>query len=73
MRVFIDGEPIALAPGATVRHAILAFNRGSGREEEPRVFDPWGNEVGLDGELSEGDHLYTHTLPRASGSGTELA
>ena len=73
MRVFIDGEPIDLVPGATVRHALLRAGATAGLYEFRRVLDSWGNEVGLDGELSEGECLYTGKAPRAPRGGKEVA
>ncbi|MBP1749608.1 MAG: hypothetical protein H6Q52_2147 [Deltaproteobacteria bacterium] len=58
MRVFVNNSEIHLAPGMTVRHAVM----GAGLLEEinagKKVFDERGNEVGLDGELSENDRIY---------------
>ena len=73
MRVFVDGEPIDLVPGSTVRHALLRADATAQFDESRRVFDPWGNEVGLDGELSKGDRFYTRGTPGAPGAGTGLA
>ena len=58
MRVFVNDREVHLAPGMTVRHAII----GAGLIEEisagTRVFDEWGNEVGLDGAISENYRIY---------------
>ena len=56
MRVFVNGTVVDLMPGMTVRHALT----GAGLPlpfERLRVRDAWGNEVGLDGALTEGDTL----------------
>ncbi len=49
MKVYVNDSEIHLAPGMTVRHAII----GAGLLEEinagKKVLDEWGNEVGLDG------------------------
>lgn len=53
MKVFVNEIQVDLAPGMTVRHALI----GAGMEEEiasgTKVRDEWGNEIGLDGALSE--------------------
>jgi hypothetical protein len=59
MEITVDDKPVTLLPGMTVRHALLrrglveALERG-----EKKVYDAWGNELGLDGALSEGDKLF---------------
>jgi hypothetical protein len=61
MRVFVNGTGIDLLPGMTVRHALI----GAGFPlpfERLRVRDAWGNEVGLDGALTEGDTLTVEPL-----------
>lgn len=58
MKVFVNNTEIHLAPGMTVRHALT----GAGLLEEidagKRIFDEWGNEVGLDGAVSENCRIY---------------
>ncbi len=56
MRVFVNGASVDLMAGMTVRHALV----GAGLPlpfERLCVRDAWGNEVGLDGALSEGERL----------------
>lgn len=54
MRVYVNDRPVDLLPGMTVRHALIQ----SGLREEvasgKKVYDEWGNEVGLEGALIEG-------------------
>lgn len=56
MRVYVNDRPVFVTEGMTVRHALLAAGCGKGLEMV-RVRDAWGNEVGLDGALSEGQKL----------------
>lgn len=53
MKVFVNEIQVDLAPGMTVRHALI----GAGMTEEiasgTKVRDEWDNEIGLDGALSE--------------------
>ena len=63
MRVDVNGAVVDLLPGMTVRHALI----GAGfppPHEQYRVRDAWGNEVGLDGALADGERLSVE--PRAS-------
>lgn len=58
MRVYVNDKPVDLLPGMTVRHALIAAGRldeiGAGKH----AFDEWGNEIGLDGALSEGARIF---------------
>jgi len=58
MKLFVNDRQIDLAPGMTVRHALI----GAGLFDEAlageKVFDEWGNEVGLDGALCENAKIY---------------
>jgi len=58
MNVYVNDEMFELLPGMTVRHAIVAAGLleqvGAGKS----VYDQWGNQIGLDGALSEGEKIY---------------
>jgi hypothetical protein len=58
MQLFVNNKAIDLLPGMTVIHALI----GAGLEREikrgKKVYDEWGNEVGLDGELTAGIKLF---------------
>jgi hypothetical protein len=58
MQVFINDRPVALAPGMTVRHALTAAGLLAEVAAGRRVYDEWGNEVGLDGGLRAGARLW---------------
>jgi hypothetical protein len=68
VNVFVNDTPVALAPGMTVRHALT----GAGMMNMPgsawRVYDEWGNELGLDGALSEGARIYVRQEDENPGS-----
>jgi len=58
MILYVNDEQITFFPGMTVKHALI----NSGYMEEivagKKVYDEWGNELGLDGALSEGTRIY---------------
>jgi hypothetical protein len=58
MRIYVNNMPCDLLPGMTVRHALIQTGLLSEKEQSERVFDEWGNEIGLDGALSEGEKIY---------------
>jgi hypothetical protein len=58
MRIWLNNKPVDLTPGMTVRHALLQVNLISKIEKGAKIFDEWGNEVGLDGALEEGNRLF---------------
>jgi len=42
----------------TVRHALIATGLFKEIEDSKKAYDQWGNELGLDGGLSEGMKIY---------------
>ncbi len=57
MKVYVNDKPVDLLPGMTVGHALLSS--GLLAEIGPKkVYDAWGNEIGLDGALNEGMKIY---------------
>ena len=58
MRVFVNDLPVDIFSGMTVRHALINAGLFGQMSPSQRVFDEWGNEIGLDGELSEGNKIY---------------
>ena len=58
MRVYVNNIPCDLLPGMTVRHALIQAGLLKEREQSQKVFDEQGNEIGLDGALSEGEKIY---------------
>ncbi|MEJ5226354.1 hypothetical protein [Thermodesulfovibrio sp.] len=62
MKVYVNEQPVEIFRGMTVRHALLSLNLLDELSRGKRVYDQWGNEVGLDGELSEGERIYVLAL-----------
>ncbi len=58
MKVFVNQIPIDMVPGMTVKHALISAGLLKEIEQSKKVYDEWGNEVGLDGALSEGVKIY---------------
>jgi hypothetical protein len=58
MRVYVNNKPVDLLPGMTVRHALIAAGRLAEIASGKRAYDEWGNEIGLDGALSEGMRIF---------------
>ena len=58
MRVYVNNIPCDLLPGMTVRHALIQSGLLKKRVQSQKVFDEQGNEIGLDGVLSEGEKIY---------------
>jgi hypothetical protein len=52
MRVYVNHKPVELLPGMTVRHALLKAGLLEQIEAGRKVYDAWGNELGLGGALS---------------------
>jgi len=61
MRIFVNNKPIELLPGMTVRHALIKAGLLEEIQVGKKVYDEWGNELGLDGELKEGLKLFVRT------------
>ena len=58
MKVFVNHIPVDVLPGMTVKHALISAGLLKEIEDSKKVYDEWGNEVGLDGALSEGMKIY---------------
>ena len=52
MRVYVNQQPVEVAPGMTVRHALIAAGELPRLKAGQKTYDQWGNEVGLDGALA---------------------
>jgi hypothetical protein len=57
MRIWLNDQPIDLISGMTVRQALVQLELLPEIEIGAKVFDEWGNEIGLDGALADGDRL----------------
>ena len=58
MRVYVNHKPVDLLPGMTVRHALIKAGLLGQVEAGLKVYDEWGNELGLAGALSEGIKIW---------------
>lgn len=58
MRVYVNGQPLEVAPGMTVRHALIAAGLLDLLPAGQKPHDQWGNEVGLDGALAPEMKIY---------------
>jgi hypothetical protein len=58
MRVYVNDQPVDLLRGMTVKHALLQAELLAEIRSPKKVYDQWGNEVGLDGALSEEMKIY---------------
>ena len=58
MTVYVNDKPVDIFPGMTVKHALLNAGLLDKIDASKRVFDEWGNEIGLDGALSEGAKIF---------------
>ncbi len=54
MRIWLNGKPLTLVPGMKVREALIQAGLLQEIEKGGKVFDKWGNEVGLDGAVENG-------------------
>lgn len=54
----VNGLVVNLPPGATVRLALVAAHILEDMAGGKRVYDRWGNEVGLDGAVLEGMEIH---------------
>ncbi len=58
MRVYVNDKAVDLLPAMKVRHALTGAGLLTELGKGKRVYDEWGNEVGLDGALSDGARIY---------------
>jgi hypothetical protein len=58
MKVYVNDRSVDLPAGMTVKHALIHSGLLKEVEASKRVYDEWGNEMGLEGALSEGMKIY---------------
>ena len=58
MRVYVNQKSVDVLPGMTVKHALMSSGLFKEIEAPKKAYDEWGNELGLDGALSEGMKIY---------------
>ncbi len=61
MRVYVNDRPVELLAGMTVRHALIHFGLLKEMKASKKVYDEWGNEIGLDGALFEEMKVYVRS------------
>jgi sulfur carrier protein ThiS len=57
MKIWVNDQPVDLLEGMTVRHALIQLDLLESVEQGQRVVDEWGNQVGLDGAVEEGQRF----------------
>jgi hypothetical protein len=58
MEIYVNDIPVEIMPGMTVKHALISAGLFNDADSIQSVCDKWGNEIGLDGELTEGERIY---------------
>jgi hypothetical protein len=61
MKVYVNNNCVEILPGMTVRHALISAGLFEEIETGKKVYDEWGNELGLEGELSDGVKIFVRT------------
>jgi hypothetical protein len=57
MKLWVNNQPVDLLEGMTVRHALIQADLVKEIEKGKKVYDEWGNEVGLDGAVEAGQRF----------------
>ncbi len=73
MKVYVNNKAVHIYAGMTVRHALLTAGVLEQIKASQKIFDEWGNEVGLDGALEEGARIYMRKgqVHKDQGSGAK--
>jgi len=58
MKVYVDNQAVHIYKGMTVRHALLTAGLLEELKAPKKIYDEWGNEIGLDGALTENAKIY---------------
>lgn len=58
VKVYVNDIQIDIFPGMTVRHVLISAGLLDEITLSKHVFDEYGNEIGLDGSLTEGIKIY---------------
>lgn len=59
MKVYVNGKPVEVIPGMTVKHALISAGLGDEVGDDNKIYDEWDNVVGLEGVLTEGMRIFT--------------
>ncbi|HQF85473.1 MAG TPA: hypothetical protein PLX58_10910 [Smithellaceae bacterium] len=57
MKVYVNDREVYLTPGMKVRHALVAVGLLDEVKRGKKIYDDLGQEIGLDGALTEGDKI----------------
>jgi hypothetical protein len=57
---------VDLLSGMTVKHALISAGLLKAIQAGQKTYDEWGNEVGMDGALTEGMRVYLRRAPKNS-------
>jgi hypothetical protein len=66
MQIRIDGKTVEIFAGARIMDAVRRYSRTAWKQvraNEKKVFDAYGHEVALDGELGGGEELFIRASP----------
>ena len=59
MKVYVNNQVVHIYAGMTVKHALLTAGVLEDlKVSKKKVYDEWGNEIGLDGVLTEEARIY---------------
>ena len=58
MTVYVDDKPVEIFAGMTVKHALIGAGLLHDIGKSMKVFDAFGNEIGIDGALTDGSRIY---------------
>ena len=58
MKIYVNQKPVDVLPGMSVKHALLNAGLLEEVKTSKKVYDEWGNELGLEGALAEGMKIY---------------
>jgi hypothetical protein len=61
MKVYVNQKSVDILPGMTVKHALISAGLFKEGGASKKAYDEWGNELGLDGALSEGMRIYVRS------------
>ncbi|MFZ2198016.1 MAG: hypothetical protein WAV13_09810, partial [Thermodesulfovibrionales bacterium] len=61
--VYVNNQVVHIYAGMTVRHALLTAGVLEDLKiSKKKVYDEWGNEIGLDGVLTEEARIYVREV-----------
>ena len=64
MKVYVNDISVDVLPGMAVKHVLIHTGFLKEIEGFKKVYDEWGNELGLDGALHEGMKIYVKNCRR---------